>query len=52
MSVLLRSRLMDADIDDYFVVDMVVDETTQKPTNIRTLREFLRQNNLKLLAAD
>ncbi len=52
LSVLLRSRLMDADIDDYFVVDMVVDETTQKPTNIRTLREFLRQNNLKLLAAD
>ncbi len=50
LSVLLRSRLMDDDIDAYYVVDMTVTETTEKPTNIRTLREFLRLNNPKLLA--
>ena len=50
LSGLLRSRLMDDDIDAYYVVDMTVTVTIEKPTNIRTLREFLRLNNPKLLA--
>lgn len=36
-------------IDEYYIVDMNVTESTEQMTNIRTLKDFLEKNNLDLL---
>lgn len=38
---LSREHIRHDSVEDYYVMDMVVDEKTEKPTNIRKLSEFL-----------
>lgn len=44
-----RSVIEANELDRFYVVDFVVDETTEQMVNIRTLEEFLTENNPKFL---